>query len=119
MVASWLDVGRIAHADRYSYAGLRDAFLYHTAFRQELAIGVVLTPIAIWLGDDGLERAVLLGSLTLVLIVELVNSAIETAVDRIGTERNELSARAKDMGSAAVFVSLINVPLIWGLVLLG
>ena len=119
MAASWLDIGRIAKATGYTYAGLRDALLHHPAFGQELVLGIVLTPIAIWLGDTGLERAMLLGSLILVLIVELINSAIETAVDRIGTERNELSARAKDLGSAAVFVSLINVPLIWGLVLLG
>ena len=119
MAASWLDIGRIAKASRYTFSGLRDALRHHTAFGQELVLGIILTPIAIWLSDEGLERAMLLGSLMLVLIVELVNSAIETTVDRIGTERNELSARAKDLGSAAVFVSLINVPLIWGLVLLG
>ena len=72
-------------------------------------IGAALTPVAIWLGDGRLEYALLIGSLTLVLITELLNSAIETVVDRVGTERNELSARAKDLGSAAVFVSLVNV----------
>ena len=82
-------------------------------------IGAALTPVAIWLGDGRLEYALLIGSLTLVLITELLNSAIETVVDRVGTERNELSARAKDLGSAAVFVSLVNVPVVWGLVLLA
>ena len=118
-MAADFDIGRIIRAARYSYAGLRGAVRHHTAFRQELAIGIVLTPIAIWLGETGLERAVLLGSLMLVLIVELLNSAVETVVDRVGTERNELSARAKDLGSAAVFLALVNVPVVWGLVLLG
>ena len=116
---STLDVARVARAARYSYAGLEDAARNHTAFRQELLLGAILTPIAIWLGDNGLERAVMIGSMTLVLITELLNSAIETVVDRVGRERNELSARAKDLGSAAVFVSLVNVPVMWGLVLLG
>ena len=84
-----------------------------------MAIGIVLAPIAIWLGEDGLERSVMLGALIVVLIVELLNSAVETVVDRIGTEPNELSARAKDLGSAAVFLALVNVPVVWGLVLLG
>lgn len=76
-------------------------------------------PAAMWLGETGLERAALIASLLLVLIVELMNTAVETIVDRIGTERNEISGRAKDVGSAAVFVSLVNVPVVWGLVLLG
>ena len=116
---STLDVGRIARAARYSYAGLNDAVRHQAAFRQELLIGVVLVPLGLALGEDGVERALLLGSLVLVLIIELLNSAIETAVDRIGPEPNELSQRAKDMGSAAVFLSLVNVPLVWGLALLG
>ena len=88
------------------------------AFRQELILGAVLTPVAIWLGEDGVERALMVGVLLLVLIVELVNSAIEAAVDRVGEEAHDLSRRAKDLGSAAVFVSLIAVPVVWGLVLL-
>ena len=76
-------------------------------------------PAAMWLGETGLERAALIASLLLVLIVELMNTAVETIVDRIGTERNEISGRAKAVGSAAVFVSLVNVPVVWGLVLLG
>jgi diacylglycerol kinase (ATP) len=114
-----LDIIRLLRAIRYSYAGLLDAVRYHTSFRQELIIGIILTPIAIWLGEDGLQHAMLIGALVLVLIVELLNTAIESVVDRIGTEHNELSGRAKDMGSAAVFLSLLNVPLVWGLVLLG
>ena len=117
-LASELDIGRIVKAARYSYAGLRDAVRYDTSFRQELALGIVLTPIAIWLGKDGLERALLVGSMTLVLIVELLNSSVEALVDRVGSEPHELSARAKDLGSAAVFVALVNVPVVWGLVLL-
>ena len=117
-MASELDIGRIVKAARYSYAGLRDAVRYDTSFRQELALGIVLTPIAIWLGKDGLERALLVGSMTLVLIVELLNSSVEALVDRVGSEPHELSARAKDLGSAAVFVALVNVPVVWGLVLL-
>ena len=113
------DIGRLFGAARYSLAGLRAAVRHHTAFRQELILGVILAPVGLWLGDGGLERAVLVGALALVLIVELLNSAIETAVDRIGQERNELSGRAKDLGSAAVLLALLNVPLVWGLVLFG
>ena len=110
---------RLVRAARYSLAGLREAASLHTSFRQELIAGAVLTPVAIWLGNGGVERALLLGSLVLVLVLELVNSAIETAVDRVGTEPNELSRQAKDIASAAVLLGLLNVPLVWGLVLLG
>ena len=114
-----LNVGRLWNATRYSLAGLREAIRHHAAVRQELLAGIVLAPAAMLLGGDGIERALLLSSLVLVLIVELLNTAVETVVDRIGTESNELSGRAKDIGSAAVFVALINVPVVWGLVLLG
>lgn len=114
-----LSVLRIVKAARYSVSGLRATFQHHAAFRQELIAGVVLVPAAMWLGETGLERAALIASLLLVLIVELLNTTVETVVDRISTERNELSGRAKDVGSAAVFVSLVNVPVVWGLVLLG
>ena len=113
-----LDAGRIVRAARYSYAGLRSAVLGEAAFRQELILAVVLTPLAVWLGENGVERAVMIGVLLLVLIVELVNSAIEAVVDRVGTEFHDLSGRAKDLGSAAVFISLVAVPVVWGLVLL-
>lgn len=110
---------RILRATRYSWQGLCAAFRHEAAFRQELALVVVLAPLGWWLGAGGIERALLLGSLLLVLIVELLNSAVEAAVDRHGGETHDLSGRAKDLGSAAVFVSLLNVPLVWGLVLLG
>jgi len=118
-LGSTFDTGRLARAARYSFAGLRDGLLRHTAFRLELVLGGMLTPIVIWRGDGGLERAVLLGSLMLVLIVELLNSAVETVVDRIEPERDELSRQAKDLGSAAVLLSLLSVPVLWGLVLYG
>ena len=118
MAGRTLDIGRIVRAARYSFAGLRSAVVGEAAFRQELILGAVLTPVAIWLGEDGVERALMVGVLLLVLIVELVNSAIEAAVDRVGEEAHDLSRRAKDLGSAAVFVSLIAVPVVWGLVLL-
>ena len=114
-----LDIRRVAKAAGHSYEGLKDAVLHHAAFKLGLLLGIVLTPIAIWLGDDGTQRAVLMGTLFIVLIVELVNSAIETVVDRIGQEHNELSGRAKDLGSAAVLVSLTGVPVVWAVVLLG
>ena len=110
---------RIWRATRYSWQGLRAALRHEAAFRQELALALILAPAGLWLGSNGLERALLLGALLLVLITELVNSAIEAEVDRHGTEAHELAGRAKDLGSAAVFIALLNVPLIWGLVLLG
>lgn len=108
---------RIIKAAGYSWKGLRSTFKHEAAFRQELALCVVLAPLGLWLGDTGLERAVLMGSLFLVLIVEVLNSGIEAAIDRFGQERHKLSARAKDMGSAAVFLSLVNVAVIWLLIL--
>jgi diacylglycerol kinase (ATP) len=113
-----LDLARIVRATRYSLAGLRAAITHEAALRQELALFVVLAPLGLWLGRNGVERVLLLGSLLLVLIVELLNSAIETLVNRIGSERHELSGIAKDVASAAVFVALIQVPLVWLLILI-
>lgn len=110
---------RILLAAGYSWKGLRAAFRKEAAFRQELILVLAALPLAIWLGETGLERAALVGSVMLVLIVELLNTGIENVVDRVGTERHKLSGRAKDMGSAAVFVALLNAALVWGLVLLG
>ena len=110
-------IKRIIKAGGYSWAGLRAAFRHEAAFRQELALCVVLIPLGLWLGEDGVARALLVGSLLLVLMVELLNSAIEAVVDRIGAEQHELSGRAKDIGSAVVFVALANVVLVWVLVL--
>jgi len=110
-------IKRIINACGYTYAGLIAAFKNEAAFRQELVLVVVLAPVAIWLGGDNLEKVLLVSSLLLILIVELVNSAIESTVDRIGSEQHELSGRAKDIGSAAVFLALINATLIWALLL--
>lgn len=109
---------RLFKATGYSWAGFKAAFRHEEAFRQELALGVVLIPLGFWLGGSGLEKALLVSSVLLVWIVELLNSAVEAVVDRVGDEYHDLSARAKDMGSAAVFVSLANVFVVWLLVLM-
>jgi diacylglycerol kinase (ATP) len=110
---------RIIKAAGYSWKGLRSTFKHEAAFRQELMAVLILMPLALWLGDTGLERALLLGSLLLVLIVELLNSSVEAAIDRIGEELHPLSARAKDMGSAAVFLAIAHAVMVWMLVLWG
>lgn len=110
---------RLFRAMGYSIKGLKAAFTHEAAFRQELAACVILAPLGIWLSNNGIERALLIGSLMLVLIVEVINSAIEAVVDRHGTEHHPLSGRAKDLGSAAVMVSILNVIVIWALVLLN
>jgi diacylglycerol kinase (ATP) len=109
-------IRRILRATRYSAQGFAQAWQHEAAFRQELVLAIVLTPAAIWLGETIVEQALLIGVLLLVLIVELFNSAIEAAIDRHGDEHHELSGRAKDMGSAAVFVSLVIVLVVWGAV---
>ncbi|MGD8560774.1 MAG: diacylglycerol kinase [Gammaproteobacteria bacterium] len=98
--------------------GLSAALKHEAAFRQELALVVVLTPLALYFGQSNIERTILVASLILVLVVELLNSAIEAVVDRISDEQHELSGRAKDIGSAAVFISLANVVIVWGMILL-
>ncbi|MEX2615580.1 MAG: diacylglycerol kinase [Alphaproteobacteria bacterium] len=108
---------RLINATGYSLAGLRATWANEAAFRQEAMLAAIMMPIGLWLGDTGLERAVLVGSLLLVLIVELLNSAIEAVVDRVGREIVPLSKIAKDAGSAAVLVSLLNVVVVWTLVL--
>ncbi len=108
---------RLVNATVYSWQGLVSTFRHEEAFRLELVLFTILAPLAYWLGDGGIERALLIGSLLLVLIVEVINSAIEAIADRIGSERHELSGRAKDMGSAAVFIALVNAAAIWWLVL--
>lgn len=108
---------RILKAFGYSWNGLRSTFRHEEAFRQELLLCLVLIPTAFWLTDVGVERALLIGSLLLILIVELLNSGIEAAIDRFGSEVHTLSARAKDMGSAAVLLSFVNAVVIWLLVL--
>lgn len=108
---------RIWLATGYSLAGIRAAFAHEAAFRQELLLVVILAPLSLWLGETGVERALMMGSLILVLIVELLNSAVEAAIDRFGDEEHHLSGRAKDQGSAAVMLSLVNVGVVWALVL--
>jgi len=110
-------ITRLLKATRYSYQGLCAAFKHEAAFRQELLLVCLLTPLGLWLGNDGTERALLIGSLILILIVELLNSSIEAIVDRVGNEHNELSGRAKDIGSAAVFISLLNAAIVWSLII--
>lgn len=102
-----------------SMKGLWGAWRDEAAFRQELVFVLLAAPLGLWLGHNGVERALLVAPLLLVLIVELLNSAIEATVDRIGFERNELAGLAKDLGSAAVFVALVLVGVVWALVLLG
>lgn len=102
----------------YSLAGLSAVWKSEEAFRLECFIGIVLIPLGFWLGDSGLERAILIFPVILVLIVELLNTAVEVVVDRIGTAYHPLSKRAKDIGSAAVFLSLLGVGMIWAAVLI-
>ncbi len=104
---------RILNAFGYSLAGLRAAFAHEDAFRQEVLLAIVLLPAALFMPVSGLGRAVMVGSVLLVLIVELLNSAVEAAIDRISFELHELSKRAKDIGSAAVFLSLLLCAGIW------
>ena len=110
---------RLFNALFYSLDGFRAAFKHEDAFRQEALLAVVAVPLALWLGKTGIERALMIASVLLVLIVELLNSAIEAAVDRISLEHHHLIKRAKDMGSAAVLVSLINAAVVWGILLLA
>lgn len=110
-------LGHVIKATRYSLKGIRAALQYEEAFRLELMAMVLMVPAAIYLGQTGIERALMVGSLLLVLIAELVNSAVEAIVDRISIEHHILSGRAKDIGSAAVFIALINVAAVWGFIL--
>lgn len=117
LVQSAGDIGRIVRAAGYSFAGLSAAFRKESAFRQEVILFAVLAPVGAWLGENGIERALMIGSLMIVLIVELLNSAIEATVDRISRSRHKLSGRAKDMGSAAVYLSILLAMLVWVLIL--
>ena len=111
-------IRRILRATVYSLQGFSHAFRNEAAFRQELALTVILIPVAFWLGRDIIEKAMLIAVLLFVLAVELLNSAVEATIDRLGHERHELSGAAKDLGSAAVFVSLTIVVVVWGAVVL-
>ena len=108
---------RILLATRWSLQGLRAAWLNESSFRLEVYLFAILGPLGLWLGDTGVERVLLVGSCLLVMGVELLNSAIEAVIERYGAEHHELAGRAKDMGSAAVFVMMINVVFTWALIL--
>ena len=111
-------LARIARAFGYSLQGFQACFRHEAAFRQEVLAAVLLVPLGLWLGGDAVERALLVGCWLLVMIVELLNSAIEATVDRFGSEQHPLSGRAKDIGSAAVFLSITLAAAMWGLILL-
>ena len=113
------NLAHLLWATRYSISGLRTAWRHEQAFRQEAAVLIVLAPVALWLGKDAVERALLLGSWLIVIIVELINTAIESAIDRIGPERHELAGRAKDLGSAGVFCAIALAVVVWILILFG
>lgn len=108
---------QILHALRWSAKGLRAAWRHEASFRLEAYVFVVMFPLGLWLGNGMLEKAILCGSLLLVLSAELLNSAVEAVVDKVSPEFHELAGRAKDMGSAAVFLLMLNVMLCWGLLL--
>lgn len=110
---------RIWNAFRYSLDGLSAAFRHEDAFRQETILALVLIPLALFLPASGIGKALMIGSVLVVLVVELLNSAIEAVVDRVSLERHRLAKRAKDIGSAAVLISLANIIITWGLVLFG
>ena len=109
-------LGHIGKAFIWSLTGIETAWKHELAFRVETVIIVMMTPVGIWLGTTAAERALLIASALLILIIELLNSALEAAVDRIGLERHELSGRAKDMGSAAAFISMLTAAIVWALI---
>uniref|UniRef100_E6QU24 Diacylglycerol kinase n=1 Tax=mine drainage metagenome TaxID=410659 RepID=E6QU24_9ZZZZ len=112
-------VKRVFNALMYSLDGMKAALQYEDAFRQEMLLSVILIPLALYLERNAVERVLMIASVLFVLVVELLNSAVEAAVDRISLEHHHLIKRAKDMGSAAVLISLLNVLVVWGLILLG
>jgi diacylglycerol kinase (ATP) len=117
LLQSLVDGERVLRALSYSLNGLRAAYKKESAFRQELILALLLVPLGLWLGRTGVERTLLIGSVLLVLIIELLNSAVETTVDRGGKDWDKLAGRAKDMGSAAVLIALLLVVLTWGSIL--
>ena len=109
-------IRRIIRATRFSAQGFNHAWRHEAAFRQEVTLTIIMVPLALWLGRNPFEQLLLIATCFIVIIVELLNSAIEAAVDRVSKEHHELSGRAKDLGSAAVFVSLLLVAATWGTV---
>ena len=110
---------RIYNAFFFSVAGFKAVWEHEEAFRQEIYLLIFATPLALWLGQTAIEKILMIGSLVLVLLVELLNSAVEAVVDRVGLEHHELSGRAKDIGSSAVMLSLFWSAVTWGLILFG
>jgi diacylglycerol kinase (ATP) len=108
---------RLIKATGYSFTGLRTTFSNEPAFRQELLVLLLVIPLAFWFGENGVDYALLIGCWLIVIMVELLNTAIEAVVNRIGTDHTELAGRAKDCGSAAVFIAIILSVIVWLLVL--
>ncbi len=110
-------IRHVINAFGFSMAGLRAAWAFEEAFRIEMLLFILLAPLGLWLGETPVEKALLVGCLCIVLIAELLNSAVETTVDRVSEDHHILSGRAKDIGSAAVFVALMNVVVVWLLII--
>ncbi|WGE90046.1 diacylglycerol kinase [Actinobacillus arthritidis] len=109
---------RVIRATGYSLKGLKVAYIHEAAFRQEVWVSIILIPLALLIGNDVIEKILLLGTVFLVLIAELLNSAVESVVDRIGSEYHELSGRAKDIGSATVFMAMVLLAITWLFILI-
>ena len=119
MKPGYTGIKRLIHAVKFSMQGLASCWKHESAFRQETALVAIAVPLGLWLGESGLERALLVASVMLIPVVELLNTGVENVVDRVGGERNDLSGRAKDMGSAAVLLSIILAVAVWVLILTG
>lgn len=109
-------IRRILNAFRYSFAGFRAAWVNEEAFRQEIILAIFIFPLGLWLGETGTQRAILIGIYFIIPLTELLNTAMEAIVDRVGRERHELSGRAKDLGSAAVFLSICITLIVWSII---
>jgi diacylglycerol kinase (ATP) len=119
MKPGYTGIKRLAYAAKFSMQGLAACFRHESAFRQETVLMAVAIPLGLWLGENGLERAMLVAVILLIPIVELLNTGVEYVVDRFGSEMNDLSGRAKDVGSAAVLLSIILAIVVWVLILAG
>jgi diacylglycerol kinase (ATP) len=108
---------RLVNAFYYSMAGFKATWINEEAFRQEILVGIIVVPAGFFIGETGTQRAILIGSYLVIPLVELLNSAIEAVVDRVGMERHELSGRAKDIGSASVFLSICTAVIMWALII--
>jgi diacylglycerol kinase (ATP) len=109
-------IQRIINAFKYTFAGLKSAWIHEEAFRQEIVFLIFVIPLGMWIGASSTQRAILIGFYLIIPLTELLNSSIEATVDRIGEEHHALSGRAKDLGSAAVFLSICTAVIIWGLI---